>query len=29
MPVLANEIAWGCGFTMFSVIMGHLGSDVL
>lgn len=27
MPVLANELVWGCGFTMFSAIMGHLGSD--
>ena len=25
-PVLGNELVWGCGFTMFSVIMGHLGS---
>ncbi len=28
-PVLANEIAWGGGFTMFSVIMGHLGTDAV
>lgn len=28
-PVFANEIVWGCGFTMFSVIMGHLGSDAV
>ena len=28
-PVMANELAWGCGFTMFSVIMGHLGSDAV
>ncbi len=28
-PVLANQLAWGCGFTMFSVIMGHLGSDAV
>lgn len=28
-PVLANEIIWGCGFTMYSVIMGHLGSDAV
>lgn len=28
-PVLANEIAWGLGSTMFSVIMGHLGSDAV
>lgn len=26
-PVLGNEIVWGIGFTMYSVIMGHLGSD--
>ena len=29
LPVLANELVWGCGFTMFSVIMGHLGSDAV
>lgn len=29
MPVLGNELVWGCGFTMFSVIMGHLGSDAV
>lgn len=28
-PVLANSLAWGCGFTMFSVIMGHLGDDAV
>ena len=28
-PVLGNEIAWGVGFTMYSVIMGHLGSDAV
>lgn len=28
-PVLANELVWGCGFTMFTVIMGHLGSDAV
>lgn len=27
LPVLANELSWGLGFTMTSVIMGHLGSD--
>lgn len=26
-PVLANRLVWGCGVTMISVIMGHLGSD--
>ena len=29
LPMLMNELAWGCGFTMFSVIMGHLGSDAV
>ena len=28
-PVLGNELVWGCGFTMFSVIMGHLGRDAV
>ncbi len=28
-PVLCNEIVWGTGFSMFSVIMGHLGSDAV
>ncbi len=28
-PVLGNELVWGCGFTMYSVIMGHLGSDAV
>lgn len=27
LPILGNEIVWGVGFTMYSVIMGHLGSD--
>ncbi len=27
--VLSNEIVWGGGFTMYSVIMGHLGSDAV
>ena len=26
-PILINQIGWGCGVTMYSVIMGHLGSD--
>ena len=25
LPVLGNELVWGCGFTMYTVIMGHLG----
>ena len=28
-PVLGNEIVWGVGFTMYSVIMGHLGRDAV
>ena len=28
-PVLGNEIVWGVGFTMYSVILGHLGSDAV
>lgn len=28
-PVLLNELVWGCGFTMYSVIMGHLGTDAV
>ncbi len=28
-PVLLNELVWGLGFTMYSVIMGHLGSDAV
>ena len=28
-PVLANEIAWGGGVAMFSVILGHMGSDAV
>lgn len=28
-PVLINSLGWGGGVTMYSVIMGHLGSDVV
>lgn len=28
-PVLGNQLSWGIGFTMISVIMGHLGSDAV
>ena len=28
-PVLLNELMWGGGFTMYSVIMGHLGTDAV
>ena len=29
LPVMGNQMVWGCGFTMFSVIMGHLGNDAV
>lgn len=29
LPVLGNEIVCGVGFTMYSVIMGHLGTDAV
>lgn len=28
-PVLLNELIWGGGFTMYSVIMGHMGMDAV
>ncbi len=28
-PLLINQIGWGGGVTMYSVIMGHLGTDVV
>lgn len=28
-PVLLNELIWGGGFTMYSVVMGHLGTDAV
>lgn len=28
-PVLGNYLVWGIGFSMYSVIMGHLGSDAV
>lgn len=28
-PVLLNELIWGGGFTMYSVIIGHLGADAV
>ena len=27
LPMLGNSLAWGIGFSMHSLIMGHLGSD--
>lgn len=29
LPVLGNEIVWGGGFTMYSVVMGHLGTEAV
>ncbi len=29
LPALGNDIVWGLAFSMYSVIMGHLGSDVV
>ena len=29
LPVLINELAWGGGFTMYSVILGHMGTDAV
>lgn len=29
MPAFGNEVVWGIGFSMYSVIMGHLGSDMV
>lgn len=28
-PLLINNLAWGIGFSMYSVIMGHLGTDAV
>ena len=29
LPAFGNEVSWGVGFSMYSVIMGHLGSDMV
>ena len=29
LPAFGNEIVWGVAFSMYSVIMGHLGSDIV
>lgn len=29
LPAFGNEVVWGVGFAMYSVIMGHLGSDMV
>ena len=28
-PALANDVVWGTAFSMYSVIMGHLGNDAV
>ncbi len=29
LPAVGNDIAWGVGFSMYSVILGHMGTDVV
>lgn len=29
LPAIGNDVSWGLAFSMYSVIMGHLGSDVV
>ncbi len=29
LPALGNDIIWSVGFSMYSVVMGHLGTDVV
>lgn len=29
MPAVGNELVWGAAFSMYSVIMGHLGEDIV
>ncbi len=29
LPVLGNELVWGGGFSMYTVIMGHLGTEAV
>ena len=29
LPALGNDIAWSVGFSMYSVILGHLGTDAV
>lgn len=28
-PALGNDISWSIGFSMYSVILGHLGTDAV
>ena len=29
LPALGNDLSWSVGFSMYSIILGHLGSDVV
>lgn len=29
LPALGNDVAWGLAFSMYSVIMGHMGNDAV
>ncbi|MDO5400368.1 MAG: MATE family efflux transporter [Eubacteriales bacterium] len=29
LPALGNDVVWGAAFSMYSVIMGHMGTDVV
>lgn len=29
LPALGNELVWGAGFSMYSVILGHMGEDIV
>ena len=29
LPAMGNDIVWGVGFSMYSVVLGHLGNDVV
>ncbi len=29
LPALGNDVVWGVGFSMYSVIMGHMGTDAV
>lgn len=29
LPALGNDLSWSIGFSMYSIILGHLGSDVV
>lgn len=29
LPALGNDISWSVGFSMYSVIMGHMGTDIV